>query len=170
MNRPDRSEYDSYYEGYISLVENADIQATLAGQPAQLRKVFGELAEEKGTFTYEVGKWSIKELIGHVIDGERMFAYRAFRISRGDKTPIEGFEQDGYIENARSNERTFADLLDEFELLRVANVLMFNHMNDADRLRSGTANNVEITVRSIAFIMAGHVAHHVNILNERYLV
>ena len=170
MNRPDRSEYAPYYEGYISLVANTDIRATLAGQPAELRKVFSELAEEKGTFTYETGKWSIKELLGHIIDGERMFAYRAFRISRGDKTPIEGFEQNDYIENARSNERSFADLLDEFELLRVANLLMFDHMTETDLLRSGTANNVEITVRSIGYIMAGHVVHHVNILNERYLV
>jgi hypothetical protein len=92
------------------------------------------------------------------------------RISRGDKTPIEGFEQDGYIENAHSNERSFADLLDEFELLRVANVLMFNNMTDTDWQRSGTANNVEITVRALAYIMAGHVVHHVNVLNERYLV
>ena len=170
MNRPDRSEYAPYYEGYISLVANTDIRATLAGQPAELRKVFSELAEEKGTFTYETGKWSIKELLGHIIDGERMFAYRAFRISRGDKTPIEGFEQKDYIENARSNERSFADLLDEFELLRVANLLMFDHMTETDLLRSGSANNVEITVRSIGYIMAGHVVHHVNILNERYLV
>ena len=170
MNRPDRSEYAPYYEGYISLVEDADIRAVLAGQPAELRKVFAELGEDKGTFSYESGKWTIKELLGHIIDGERIFAYRAFRISRGDRTPIEGFEQDDYIENARSNERSFADLLDEFELLRVANVLMFDHMTETDLLRSGIANNVEITVRSIAYIMAGHVAHHVNILNERYLV
>jgi hypothetical protein len=170
MNRPDPSEYDPYYEGYISLVADTDISSTLAAQPAELRKAFGELGEERGSFAYNEGKWTIKQLLGHVIDGERMFAYRVLRISRGDKTPIEGFEQDGYIENAHSNERSFADLLDEFELLRVANVLMFNNMTDTDWQRSGTANNVEITVRALAYIMAGHVVHHVNVLNERYLV
>ena len=170
MNKPDASEYDPYYENYVSLVRDGDINSTLAVQPAELRKAFGELGEDKGAFAYAPGKWTIKEMLGHLIDGERMFAYRAFRISRGDRTPIEGFEQDGYIENARSNERSFADMLDEFELLRVANTLMFNHMSDADAARFGIANGVEISVRALAYIMAGHVAHHVNILNERYLV
>lgn len=170
MNKPASTEYAPYYERYVSLVTGDNVNSTLAAQPAELRKVFGELAEEKGRFAYEAGKWTIKELLGHVIDGERMFAYRALRISRGDETPIEGFEQDDYIENARSNERSFADLLDEFELLRVANVLMFNHMSDADWQRSGTASGVGVSVKALAYIMAGHVIHHVNIFNERYAV
>jgi hypothetical protein len=114
MHKPDPSEYAPYYERYISLVTDDDVKNTLAAQPAQLRKIFGEIGEERGSFAYETGKWTIKELLGHIIDGERMFAYRVLRISRGDVTPIEGFEQDGYIENARSNERSLADLLDEF--------------------------------------------------------
>jgi len=170
MKKPESSEYAPYYERYVSLVAGDDVSDTLAAQPAELRKVFGELGDDKGTFAYESGKWTIKELLGHVIDGERMFAYRALRISRGDQTPIEGFEQDGYIENARSNERSFADLLDEFELLRVANVLMFNHMSEADWKRSGVASGVGVSVKALAYIMAGHVTHHVNIFNERYAV
>lgn len=170
MHKPDPSEYAPYYERYISLVTDDDVKNTLAAQPAQLRKIFGEIGEERGSFAYETGKWTIKELLGHIIDGERMFAYRVLRISRGDVTPIEGFEQDGYIENARSNERSLADLLDEFELLRVANTLMFNHFNDADWQRVGVASDNRVSVRALAYIMAGHVTHHVNILNERYLV
>jgi hypothetical protein len=170
MHKPEPSEYDPYYEIYISLVDTQDINGVLATQPAVLRQAFGELGEAKGTFAYAEGKWSIKDVLSHLIDGERMFGYRVFRISRGDQTPIEGFEQDGYIENARANGRSFADLLDEFELLRVANVLMFNNLNETDWMRVGTANKVEISVRALAYIMAGHVRHHVNILHERYKV
>ena len=169
MNRPDRSEYDPYYERYISLVEAKDVIDTLASQPTVLQDLLTALPEEKGTFTYAEGKWSIKALLGHLIDGERMFAYRLFRISRGDQTPIEGFEQDGYIENAHSNERSFADLLEEFSLLRRANMIFFNNLDDEAWGRTGTANNVKISVRALIYIMAGHIEHHLNILKERYL-
>ena len=99
-----------------------------------------------------------------------MFAYRTFRISRGDETPIEGFEQDGYIENAYSNDRSFADLLDEFSLLRRANMIFFKNLTDDAWLRIGTANNVKISVRALVYIMAGHIEHHLQILKDRYLV
>ena len=108
-------------------------------------------------------------VVGHLIDGERMFAYRMFRISRGDQTPIEGFEQDGYIENAHSNQRSFADLLDEFSLLRRANMIFFSNLDDDAWGRIGTANNVKISVRALTYIMAGHIEHHLGILKERYL-
>src|SRR5687767_4177504 len=170
MNRPDKAEYDPYYERYISLVENDDIIDTLAAQPTALQDIITSMPEEKGTFAYAEGKWSIKELLGHLIDGERMFAYRLFRISRGDETPIEGFEQDGYIENAHSNGRSFADLLEEFSLLRRASMIFFNNLTDDDWARVGTANNVQISVRALAYVMAGHIEHHLSILKERYLV
>jgi len=170
MHKPEQNEYDPYYERYVSLVENDEIIKTLSGQPADMRALFAEMTEEKDSFAYADGKWTIKELLGHIIDGERMFGYRVFRISRGDMTPIEGFEQDGYIENARSNSRGLSDLLDEFELLRVANVLMFNNLNAADWQRMGVASEKAVSVRALAYIMAGHVTHHVNILSERYLV
>ena len=169
MNRPDKSEYDPYYERYVSLVEDGDIIDKLAAQPTALQDLLTALPEEKGSYAYAEGKWSIKELLGHLIDGERMFAYRMFRISRGDKTPIEGFEQDGYIENAHSNQRSFADLLDEFSLLRRANMIFFSNLDDAAWGRIGTANNVEISVRALVYIMAGHIEHHLSILKERYL-
>ena len=170
MNRPDKAEYDPYYERYVSLVENDDIIDTLAAQPAALQDLIAAMPEDKGTFAYAEGKWSIKELLGHLIDGERMFAYRLFRISRGDKTPIEGFEQDGYIENAHSNTRSFAELLEEFALLRRANMIFFNNLTDDGWARVGTANNVKVSVRALVYIMAGHIEHHLNILKERYLL
>jgi hypothetical protein len=170
MMKPSSHEYDAYYERYISLVTDDDVVANLAGQPAALREVFGKFGDERGAFAYSEGKWSVKELLSHIIDGERMFAYRAFRISRGDTTPIEGFEQDDYIENARANGRSMDDLLDEFELLRLANVIFFKNLRDSDWRRMGTASALGISVGAIAFIMAGHVTHHVNILNTRYTV
>lgn len=169
MNRPDRSEYDPYYEHYVSLVEDRDIIDTLASQPTILRDLLTAVPEEKGSFAYADGKWSIKEVLGHLIDGERMFAYRLLRISRGDQTPIEGFEQDGYIENAHSNDRSFADLLEEFSLLRRANMIFFNNLRDEAWSRVGTANNVRISVRALVYIMAGHIEQHLGILRERYL-
>jgi len=169
MTRPAASEYDPYYERYISLIDGDDPVSALKSQPAQLRELLSGQSEEKGSHTYDDGKWTIKEVLSHLIDGERIFAYRAMRISRGDETPIEGFEQDGYIENSHANERSFADLLDEFELLRRANLSQFRMLADADWSRSGTANNVNISVRALAFIMAGHIAHHMNILRDRYL-
>lgn len=169
MNRPDRSEYDPYYENYVSLVDDRDIIDTLASQPTILRDLLTAVPEEKGSFAYADGKWSIKEVLGHLIDGERMFAYRLLRISRGDQTPIEGFEQDGYIENAHSNDRSFADLLEEFSLLRRANMIFFNNLRDEAWSRVGTANNVRISVRALVYIMAGHIEHHLGILRERYL-
>ena len=104
-----------------------------------------------------------------MIDGERMFAYRCFRIARGDKTPIEGFEQDGYIENSHANRRPIAELIEEFTLLRKANIMFFRNLESDDWTRIGTANNVEISVRSLAWIMVGHVRHHAAILEGRYL-
>lgn len=169
MNRPERTEYDPYYERYVSLVENDEILDTLGTQSIKLNALLSGMPEERGEFRYADGKWSIKELLGHLIDGERMFAYRLFRISRGDQTPIEGFEQDGYIENAHSDERSFSDLLDEFSLLRRANMLFFNNLTPEAWDRVGTANNVKISVRALVYIMAGHIEHHLAILKERYL-
>lgn len=169
MTRPERNEYDPYYEKYVTLVANDDIVGTLAAQPTHLQDLLTGLPEEKGSFAYADGKWSIKELLGHLIDGERMFAYRLFRISRGDETPIEGFEQDGYIENAYSNRRSFADLLEEFSLLRRANLMLVKNLTDEGWSRTGTANNVKITSRALIYIMAGHIEHHLGILKERYL-
>src|SRR2546421_9376412 len=105
MKRPETTEFDPYYDTYISLIEADNALSILDQQPAELRGVFANVPEEKGTFAYETGKWTLKEVLSHLIDAERMFAYRMLRISRGDQTPIEGFEQDGYIENSNANNR-----------------------------------------------------------------
>jgi hypothetical protein len=169
MSRPQPAEYDPYYEKYVSLVPETEVMDALGSQPAELASMFKGMDESRGTYAYADGKWTIKESLSHIIDGERMFAYRVFRIARGDKTPIEGFEQDGYIENSHANARSFDELLTEFRLLREANVLFFKNLGIGDWIRTGTANNVEISVRSLAWIMVGHVRHHLNIFQTRYL-
>jgi hypothetical protein len=169
MERPSKNEYDEYYERYISLVEEDDIFAALKAQTGELERFFAGISEEKSRFSYAEGKWTIKEVLGHLTDTERHFSYRAFRISRRDETPIEGFEQDGYIENARFNQMTLGDLLEELVLLRRANLILFKNLTDDAWLFSGTASGFPVSVRALAFMSVGHIRHHLGILRERYL-
>jgi hypothetical protein len=169
MNRPETNEFDPYYDTYISLVADDDIITVLDSQTAELSRLISGVPDEKGAFAYADGKWTIKEVLSHLIDGERMFAYRVLRISRGDETPIEGFEQDGYIENSNANNRAFAELLEEFGLLRKANILLLKNLSDEASRRIGTASEKQVSVRALVYIMAGHIKHHINILNQRYL-
>lgn len=169
MKRPEPTEYDRYYEGYVSLVPESDIVAAMRDQLGEIEKIFGEITEEKSLHAYAPGKWTIKELLGHLIDGERIFAYRALRISRADTTPIEGFEQNGYIENSNFNQASLADLTAELTLSRKANLLLFQNLTADAWTRTGTASGVPVSVRALAFIMVGHIRHHLNILRERYL-
>jgi uncharacterized damage-inducible protein DinB len=169
MKRPETNEFAPYYNGYISLIEGDDVMPVLNAQVAVLRSMLAGVPEEKGAYAYATGKWTIKELLSHVIDGERIFSYRILRVSRGDKTPIEGFEQDDYIENSNANNRSFAALLDEFDLQRRSNLLMVNNISDEGSKSMGTASDNPVSVRALTYVMAGHVTHHVNILKERYL-
>ena len=169
MNRPETNEFAPYYNTYVSLVSDDEIIPVLDKQPGEIDQMISGLPEDKGSFAYAEGKWTIKELLSHLIDGERMFAYRVLRISRGDETPIEGFEQDGYIENSNANNRSFAELLEEFRLLRRANILLVQNLSDEASRRIGTASGNPVSVRALVYIMAGHIRHHINILNQRYL-
>ena len=158
MKRPDTTEYAPYYERYVSLV-TGDVANVLGSQTTRLQDMITAMPEEKGEFRYAEGKWSIKELLGHLIDGERMFSYRVLRISRGDETPIEGFEQDGYIENAHSNQRSFAEILEEFSLLRRANMILFKNLTDEDWSRLGTASGATVSVRALDLHAVAQVQH-----------
>jgi hypothetical protein len=169
MQRPEKTEYAPFYETYVSLVDETDVIAALQNQLTEMQALLGEIAEEKGTHAYAEGKWTIKELIGHLNDGEKIFAYRALRIARADETPMEGYEQDGYIENANFNEWRLADLMEEFALLRRAGILFFKNLPEEAWTRTGTANDSKVSVRALAYIIIGHVRHHTNILRARYL-
>ena len=169
MKRPEKTEYAEYYETYVSLVEETDVILAMEKQLKDLADIFSQIPEEKGIYAYAEDKWTIKELLGHLIDGERVFAYRAFRFSRADKTPLPGFDQNPYIENANYNSIELADLLAELSLLRQSNILFFQNLVAEYWDRTGIASDNEISVRALAYIMVGHIRHHVKILKEKYL-
>ncbi len=169
MSRPEKEEYAGYYETYVSLVEEIDIVPVLENQLSELQSLFAEISEEKADFRYAEGKWSIKELVGHIIDGERVFAYRSLRFSRNDETLLAGFEEKSYIANSNYSNAELADLAEELSLLRRANILFFKNLTDEAWLRTGTASDATVSVRALAYIMVGHIRHHANILRSRYL-
>ena len=169
MNKfPEESEYAPFYQGYISLVTETDIISALQDQILEIEKSFAGISDERSAFSYAEGKWSIKELLGHVIDGERVFSYRALRISRNDSTPLASFEENSYVANSNFSETNLADLREEFSLLRKSNVLMFKNFSAEAWSRIGKASDAEISARALAYIMVGHARHHLNILKEKY--
>ena len=166
--RPAPTEYAPYYERYVALVAG-DVVETLERQGAETAALLGGLAEEQADARYEPGKWSVKELVGHLADTERILSYRLLRIARGDQTPIEGFDQDPYVANSNAGARTLRSLAEEFGHIRAATLALVRGLDDAAWSRRGTANENEVSVRALAHIIAGHEAHHVRILRERYL-
>jgi hypothetical protein len=165
--RPESNDYAPYYDKYVSLVPEGDILLTLENQlPATLALL--ARPESDGDFRYAPGKWSAKESLGHVIDAERVFSYRAMRISRNDKTPLAGFEQDDYVKYGPFSHCTLASLVDEFASVRKATIALFRALDDAAWTRRGTASNHEVTVRALAYMIAGHELHHRRIFQEKY--
>lgn len=169
VDRPAENEYASFYAGYVQRVPDGDIFEMLAGQGDTLRALLAALPAQQADFRPGPAEWSIKEVVGHINDAERVFAYRALRISRADQTPLPGFEQDDYVRASNFGERTLSDLLEEFELLRRANLLAFNRISDEASKRLGTASGFTVSVRALLYIMAGHVEHHVESLRTDYL-
>jgi DinB superfamily len=167
--RPDPSEYAQDYAKYVSLVPDGDILALLKQQIEETLSLLSSVSEERANHRYAPGKWSIKELIGHLIDSERIFAYRALRFARGDQTKLPGFEQDDYIRNASFDDYPLTDLAAEFEYVRRANLFLFQHLSEEAWGRTGAANDSEISVRALAYSIAGHELHHREILRTRYL-
>lgn len=167
--RPQPDEYAPFYTGYIDRVpEDANVFDVLDRQPGELRRLLLNTPDSEASFRPAPGEWSIKEVLGHLCDTERIFSYRALRISRGDTTPMNGFEQDEYVRATDFNARSLKDLLDEFEMRRRANILSFRPLPEEELARRGVANKAEITVRALLYAMAGHVAHHVESLQEVY--
>jgi len=169
MTKPDSTEYAPYFEKYISLAREEEIVATLDKQIEGTLSLIRGLSEAQGDLRYAPGKWSVKEVIGHLIDTERIFAYRAMRFARNDATPLPGFDENLFVANASFNSRSLADLADEFEHTRKSNVYLFKSLGDDASLRRGVSNNNELSVRAIAYIIAGHELHHAGILRSRYL-
>lgn len=168
VQRPQSDEHNPYYSRYISLVPDADILATLRGQIRETAALLRGLSDEKGNFRYAPGKWSVKEVVGHLSDTERVFGYRALRIARNDQTPLAGFEQDDYVRFGPFAQRSLAELVDEFAAVRQCSLFLLSELDEEGWRRRGTANNSAITVRAIAYIVAGHELHHRSILKEKY--
>ena len=169
MKRPENTEYSDWYAGYVGSVQETDIISALEKQADDVKDFFAEISEEKGLYRYAEDKWTIKELLGHINDGERVFAYRALRFSRNDETALAGFDENPYVANSNFNERTLTDLVEEFVLLRQANMFIFRNLKESDWDNSGIASDAKVTLRALAYIMAGHIRHHLKILKERYL-
>ena len=169
FGRPQADEYNPYYGRYISLVGSDDIIGLMEKQAPDTATLF-KSAAAKADFRYAPEKWSVKEMLGHINDTERIMAYRALRIARGDKTPIEGYEQDDYVRDGNFGQRSLADLIQEFADVRTATVALFRNLDAETGLRRGIANKNEVSARALAYIIAGHELHHRRVLQEKYLL
>jgi DinB superfamily len=169
-DRPDASEYASFYHAYVSAVPKGDIVELLRDGGRELGTALAAVPESRAGFRYGEGKWSIAEVLGHMIDAERIFTYRALRIARGDATPLPGFEQNDYVKTAGSEARTIANLAEELAAVRECSVLLFQSLPADAWSRRGVASGNPISVRALAYITAGHARHHLRVLQEKYLV
>jgi uncharacterized damage-inducible protein DinB len=166
--RPQPGEYAPYYEKYISLITGTDILGTLEEQRKQSLLLLSGLSEEEGNFRYAPDKWTVKEVWGHLCDAERIFAYRALRISRGDTTPLPGFEQDGFAKNAPFGTHPLCDLIEDYIAVRRATLSLLRNLDEAAWARRGVASNNEVTVRALVYMIAGHEVHHRRVLESKY--
>jgi hypothetical protein len=160
LTRPNPTEYADFYTNYIARVPEGPVLDFLAKQLGDYRQLLVGVSDEAATASPAAGKWSIKQVLGHLCDAERVQAYRALRFARGDAGELRGFEQDDYVREAHSNSRTLDDLLAEFESVRRATIALFGSLPSGAEGRSGVANGNEVTVRALAYIAAGHAQHH----------
>ena len=167
--RPDATEYAPFYAGYVAGVPESDIVAVLRESGRDILAALAAIPESQGGHRYAAGKWSVREVIGHLIDAERIFSYRALRLARADATPLPGFEENDYVRAAHSDERSLADLVDELRAVRESTVRLFASLPDDAWNRRGVVNGREISVRALAYITAGHARHHLGVLRDRYL-
>jgi DinB family protein len=166
--RPAPDEFFEYFGKYIKLVSGDDALPALRSQIVETARILRPLDEAKALHRYAPGKWSVKEVIGHLSDGERVFAYRALRFGRGDKTPLSGFDENKYVPAGGFDARPLGDILREYESVRAATLALFGGMDGQALLSRGAANGKEVTVRALAWIIAGHELHHRGLLVERY--
>jgi len=166
--RPNPDEYPASYQGYIDRVPDGDLLALLEAQMKEKLALLGTLDPERARFRYAEGKWSVIEVVGHITDGERIFTYRALRFARGDATPLPGFEENDYVPAGRFDLRTLPDVLDEATAVRAASVALLRGLPAESLERRGIANESTISVRALAWVIAGHERHHLSVLRERY--
>ena len=168
--RPEAVEYNEFYDGYVQTVPPGDVDAFLNSQREVLLTLLRELKEEQIDFKYQEGKWTLREVFGHLIDTERIFSYRMMCIARGDKTPLPGMDQNVYTAAANFSSRTWRSVLDEFGGLRTSNLALASSFTEENLNMTGNASGFDISVRALIWILAGHCEHHINVLNDRYLL
>ena len=167
--RPPETEYPAYYHRYVAALGDVDLTGVLRTQITAIESLGAMMNDDDALFRYAEGKWSIKEVLGHLIDCERVFAYRAMSIARGEVQPLPGFDENAYVANAAFDARSLRSLVEEFTSVRSATITLMDSMASSVMQRSGTANGNPITVRALLWIIAGHTEHHLRILHERYL-
>ncbi|MBK9273895.1 MAG: DinB family protein [Flavobacteriales bacterium] len=167
--RPLMEEIPAFYRGYVQEAPGADVCEALVHAAEAVRAAFSAVPEARGDHRYAPGKWTVKEVLLHLIDAERVFAYRALRFARRDATPLPGFDEDAWVPAARADRRTLAGLLAEHGAVHAATLALFRSFEPEDLLQRGTANGNPISVRAIGWATAGHALHHVAVLRERYL-
>lgn len=167
--RPSADEYAPYYETYVSQVTDPDLMALLAQQQASTAKLLAGLTDTQAAYRYAPGKWSLREVIGHLTDAERIFAYRILRIARADTTPLPGFDENAYALTGEFERRPLASVAAEFASVRTATLALLDGLTPDALARMGTASGKPVSARAVAFIIAGHERHHLNVIRERYL-
>ena len=166
--RPSIGDYAEYYQSYVDRIKGDDILKVLVEQNLESQNILNSFSESKGNYSYALGKWTVKEVIGHIMDVERIFAYRALAIARGETKPLPGMDQDLYVKNGNFSKRQLFDLVYEYRLLRESNILLFKSFDNSVLQNKGIASGHEVTVLALMYITAGHEKHHLNILSERY--
>ena len=169
MERPQNDEYNSYYGLYVNQAPEGDLFEILNSEMQRTLDLLSPLSEDQDAHRYEEGKWSVKEVLGHILDTERIFAIRALSIARGETADLPGMDQDVYADNSNAHHRPLADLLEEYQLLRRSNIALFRGLDPKTALLRGRASGFEFTVRSFLWIIVGHEIHHRRVLEERYL-
>jgi len=170
MSRPLETEYAPAYGSYVSHVTEDEILPVLRSQIDALELLFDRTTPEQETYRYAEGKWSLREVVGHLIDGERVFGYRALCIARGEKQDLPGFDENEYMTSAPFDRIELEDLLSEFRLVRLSNIAMLRNLDETAWTQMGTANGAPVSVRALTYVMAGHLRHHMGVLRDRYQV
>lgn len=169
MERPLEGEYGAHFEPYVRIVPDGNIIDMLAARAGETESLIASLSETQAEHRYAPGKWSVKEVIGHMVDTERIMAYRLLRIARGDRTPLAGFDENEFVKGASFSLRSPAELSEDYAAVRRSTLTLLRGLTEEAWLRTGVANNSELTVRALAYIIAGHELHHLHIMRERYL-
>lgn len=169
MQKPLPEEVPEFYRGYLALAGGGDVLEALRLSTAKAAAVFAAIAEDHAGHRYAADKWSLKELLQHIIDSERIFAYRALRMARGDEQALPGFDENAYAANSGADARSWEDLKQEYALVSAATIAMFEGFDATMQARRGTANGAVFSVEAIGWITAGHLLHHLRIITERYL-